>query len=129
MKLEGFLLFVAMAVIVETLVRIITTLPFFKKQTDLISYLKFLISLGFAEAVSISFVYLTHGGMILTYFGITTFPYLDAVLSGLMISGGSNLIHELYQTIVSFKEKVQAQVETQKAIVESFRNEKETVEK
>ena len=111
MKLEGFLLFVAMAVIVETLVRIITTLPFFKRQTDLISYLKFLISLGFAEAVSISFVYLTHGGMILTYFGIMTFPYLDAVLSGLMISGGSNLIHELYQTIVSFKEKVQAQKE------------------
>ena len=67
--------------------------------------------------------------MILTYFGITTFPYLDAVLSGLMISGGSNLIHELYQTIVSFKEKIQAQIETQKAIAESFRNEKETVEK
>ena len=118
MKLEGFLLFVAMAVVVETLVRIITTLPYFKKEADLISYLKFLISLGFAEAVSISFTYLTHGGMILTYFGIMTFPYLDAVLSGLMISGGSNLIHELYQTIVSFKEKIQAQRDVAKKTIE-----------
>jgi len=118
MKLEGFLLFIAMAVIVETLTRIITTLPFFKKQTDLISYLKFIVSLGFAQAISVSFVYLTKGGMILTYFGITTFPYLDAVLSGLMISGGSNLIHELYQTIISFKEKVQAQAAAAKAAVE-----------
>ncbi len=118
MKLEGFLLFIAMAVIVETLTRIITTLPFFKRQTDLISYLKFVVSLGFAQAISVSFVYLTKGGMILTYFGITTFPYLDAVLSGLMISGGSNLIHELYQTIISFKEKVQAQAAAAKAAVE-----------
>jgi len=115
MKLEGFLLFIAMAVIVETLVRIITTLPYFKKEADSISYLKFIIALGFAEAISISFVYLTKGGMLLTYVGITTFPYLDAVLSGLMISGGSNLIHELYQTIVSFKEKIQAQAEAAKA--------------
>ena len=114
MKLEGILLFIAMAVVVETLVRIITTLPYFKKEVDLISYLKFIIALGFAEAVSISFVYLTKGGMILTYFGITTFPYLDAVLSGLMISGGSNLIHDLFQTIVAFKEKIQAQVEAAK---------------
>jgi len=121
MKLEGILLFVAMAIVVETLVRIITTLPYFKKEADLISYLKFIIALGFAEAVSISFVYLTKGGMILTYFGITTFPYLDAVLSGLMISGGSNLIHELYQTIVSFKEKIQAQAEAAKATVEMLR--------
>ena len=118
MKLEGFLLFIAMAVIVETLTRIITTLPYFKRQTDLISYLKFVVSLGFAQAISVSFVYLTKGGMILTYFGITTFPYLDAVLSGLMISGGSNLIHELYQTIISFKEKVQAQAAAAKAAVE-----------
>ena len=118
MKLEGFLLFIAMAVIVETLTRIITTLPYFKRQTDLISYLKFIVSLGFAQAISVSFVYLTKGGMILTYFGITTFPYLDAVLSGLMISGGSNLIHELYQTIISFREKVQAQAAAAKAAVE-----------
>ena len=114
MKLEGILLFIAMAVVVETLVRIITTLPVFKKESDLISYLKFLISLGFAEAVSISFVYLTKGGMILTYLGIVTFPYLDAVLSGLMISGGSNLVHDLFQTITSFKEKIQAQAEAAK---------------
>ena len=118
MKLEGILLFIAMAIVVETLVRIITTLPYFKKETDLISYLKFIIALGFAEAVSISFVYLTKSGMILTYFGITTFSYLDAVLSGLMISGGSNLIHELYQTIISFKEKVQAQAKAAKATAE-----------
>jgi hypothetical protein len=114
MKLEGILLFIAMAVVVETLVRIITTLPVFKKESDLISYLKFLISLGFAEAVSVSFVYLTKGGMILTYLGIVTFPYLDAVLSGLMISGGSNLVHDLFQTITSFKEKIQAQAEAAK---------------
>jgi len=121
MKLEGILLFIAMAVVVETLVRIITTLPYFKKETDLISYLKFIIALGFAEAVSISFVYLTKGGMILTYFGITTFPYLDAVLSGLMISGGSNLIHDLFQTIVAFKEKIQAQVEASKTTTEMLK--------
>jgi len=121
MKLEGILLFIAMAVVVETLVRIITTLPYFKKETDLISYLKFIIALGFAEAVSISFVYLTKGGMILTYFGITTFPYLDAVLSGLMISGGSNLIHDLFQTIVAFKEKIQAQVEAAKTTTEMLK--------
>ena len=78
MKLVGILLFVAMAVVVETLVRIITTLPYFKKEADLISYLKFITSLVFAQAISISFVYLTQGGMILTYFGITTFLYLDA---------------------------------------------------
>jgi len=114
MKLEGILLFIAMAVVVETLVRIITTLPYFKKEADLISYLKFLISLGFAEAVSVSFVFLTKNGMILTYLGIATFPYLDAVLSGLMISGGSNLVHDLFQTIVSFKEKIQAQAEAAK---------------
>ena len=121
MKLVGILLFVAMAVVVETLVRIITTLPYFKKEADLISYLKFIIALGFAEAVSISFVYLTQGGMILTYFGITTFLYLDAVLSGLMISGGSNLIHGLFQTIVAFKEKIQAQAEAAKATVEMLK--------
>jgi len=121
MKLEGILLFIAMAVVVETLVRIITTLPYFKKETDLISYLKFIIALGFAEVVSISFVYLTKGGMVLTYFGITTFPYLDAVLSGLMISGGSNLIHDLFQTIVAFKEKIQAQVEAAKTTTEMLK--------
>ena len=121
MKLEGILLFIAMAIVVETLVRIITTLPYFKKESDSISYLKFIIALGFAEAVSFSFVYLTKDGMILTYFGITTFSYLDAVLSGLMISGGSNLIHELYQMITSFKEKVQAQAKAAKATAEILR--------
>jgi hypothetical protein len=34
---------------------------------------------------------------------------------------GSNLIHELYQTIVSFKEKIQAQAEAAKATGEMLR--------
>lgn len=125
MKLEGFLLFIAMAIIVETLTRIITSLPYFKKESDLISYLKFIIALVFAQAISVSFVYLTKSGMILTYFGITTFPYLDAVLSGLMISGGSNLMHELYQTVVSFKEKIQAQAEKAQLQLEKTKKELE----
>ena len=111
MTLTGWMLFIAMAVIVETLVRAVTTLSYFKNNSDHISNLKFYIALGFAEAISFSFVYLTKGGMILTYFGIITFPYLDAILSGLMISTGSNMVHDIYSTIINFKEKIQAQKE------------------
>ena len=38
-----------------------------------------------------------------------------------MISGGSNLIHDLFQTIVAFKEKIQAQAKAAKATAEMLK--------
>jgi len=54
--------------------------------------------------------------MLFNYFGITTFKYVDAFFSGIIIGGGSNVVHDLYETIVNYKE--QAQLKTEEKMLE-----------
>ena len=106
MKLEGILLFVGIAVLIETLVGVLFTLPYFQEDNRYNPYLKFFIKLLFAESITLSTVFLVQTIMVFGYFGITTFPYLDAGLSGLLIAGGPDLIKKVYQDIVSTREDI-----------------------
>ena len=106
MKLEGFLLFIGIAVLIEALVNVIFTLPYFQTENKYNLYIKFLIKLLFAESITLSTVFLVQTVMIFGYLGITTFPYLDAGFSGLLIAGGPDLIKKVYQDIVSTREDI-----------------------
>ena len=106
MKLEGILLFIGIAVLIEALVGVIFTLPYFQTENKYNPYLKFLIKLIFAESITLSTVFLAQTIMVFGYFGITTFPYLDAGFSGILIAGGPDLIKKIYQDIVSSREDI-----------------------
>ena len=106
MKLEGILLFVGLAVLIEALVGVLFTLPYFQTGDEKIPYLKFFIKLLFAESITLSTVFLVQAVMIFGYFGIVIFPYLDAGLSGLLIAGGVDVVKKIYQDIVENREDV-----------------------
>ena len=106
MKLEGILLFIGLAVLIEALVGVLFTLPYFQTEDEKIPYLKFFIKLLFAESITLSTVFLVQTVMIFGYFGIVIFPYLDAGLSGLLIAGGVDVVKKIYQDIVANREDV-----------------------
>ena len=119
MKLEGILLFIGIAVLIEALVSVIFTLPYFQTENKYNAYIRFFIKLLFAESITLSTVFLAQTIMVFGYFGIITFSYLDAGFSGLLIAGGVDVIKKIYQDIVSNKEeiaKLQGQTEILKDI-------------
>ena len=119
MKLEGILLFVGLAILIEALVNVLFVLPCFQTEDKRIPYIKFAIKLLFAESITLSTVFLAQTIMVFGYFGIVTFSYLDAGFSGIFIAGGPDLIKKIYQDIVSSREelaKLQGQTEILKEI-------------
>ena len=106
MKLEGFLLFIGIAVMIEALVSVIFTLPYFKTENKYNAYVRFFIKLLFAESITLSTVFLAQTVMIFGYLGIVTFSYLDAGLSGLLMAGGVDVVKKVYQDIVTNKEEI-----------------------
>ena len=122
MKLEGILYFIGVAVLIEFgLMKVLTALPYFKDENDLKVYVKFFIALIFAESITMSTVFLTQAVMVFGYFGIVTFPYLDAGLSGLLIAGGPAVIKAIYQNIISSREEL-AKIEGQVEVLKDYPN-------
>jgi len=121
MKLEGILLFVGIAVLIEALVGVLFTLPCFQTENKYNPYIKFLIKLLFAESITLSTVFLVQTVMIFGYLGITTFLYLDAGLTGLLIAGGPDLIKKVYQNIISSREEL-AKIEGQVDVLKDYPN-------
>jgi hypothetical protein len=121
MKLEGFLLWVGMSVLVTTLGNALFRFSWFDKDTTIVKNTKVAIVMLISEIVSISYVILNHTYGIFGLWGIAIYPIEDAIFSGILISGGADFVYQIYQTVVSFKEKVKADATTAQKIANNIR--------
>lgn len=125
MTIVGFLLFVVIAVLVEAIVGVIFTLPYFSSEDEKLPYIRFLIKLALAESITLSTVFLANTVMIFGYFNVVTFSYLDAALTGVLIAGGVDVVKKIYNDIVSSREdfaELKGQTEILKEIMMDAKN-------
>lgn len=109
MKLEGFLLWVGASVLITTVGNAIFRFSWFSQDTNTVKNAKIGIVIALSEILSISYVLINKTCGIFGLWGINIYPIEDAIFSGILISGGADFVYQIYQTIVSFKEKIQAQ--------------------
>ncbi|MEM3541200.1 MAG: hypothetical protein QXF86_03220 [Candidatus Bilamarchaeaceae archaeon] len=121
MILQGFLLWVGMSVLVTTVANALFRFSFFESDSNLIKNLKILIVIVLSELVSISYVLLNDAVGIFGLWGIVIYKLEDAILSGILISGGADFVYQIYKTIVSFKEKVEAQKDIARKVADSYK--------
>ena len=120
MKLEGFLLWVGASVLITTVGSAIFRFSWFNQDTNAVKNVKIGIVIALSEVLSVSYVLLNNASGIFGLWGINIYPLEDAILSGVLISGGADFVYQIYQTIVSFKEKVQAQRDVAKKTAEKL---------
>jgi hypothetical protein len=121
MVLQGFLLWVGMSVLITTTANAIFRLSWFSKQSDFITNLKIIIVILLSEAVSVSYVLLNQTSGIFGLWGIRIYPLEDAILSGILISGGADFVYQIWATISSYKEKVKAEALQEKTLAERMK--------
>lgn len=109
MKLEGFLLWVGASVLITTVGNAIFRFSWFDQKTNAVKNVKIGIVMAMSLVLSVTYVLLNKTSGIFGLWGINIYPIEDAIFSGVLISGGADFVYQIYQTIVSFKEKVQAQ--------------------
>ena len=120
MQLEGFLLWIGASVLITTAGNVIFRFSWFKQNTDKVSDVKIAIVMALSEILSISYVFVNKAPGIFGLWGIQIFPLEDAIFSGILISGGADLLYQAYATIVAFKEERRANAETAKQIAKNM---------
>ena len=75
------------------------------------SDMKLFILITISEIVMISYIHLNNVLGIFGYFGIFVYPLEDGILSGLLVSGGSDFIYQIYKTILTYKDLLQTKKE------------------
>ena len=116
MVLTGFLLWIGMSVLIVAVGNAIFRFSFFQEETKQVSDIKFAVVIAISEIVMISFVLTNRVLGIFGYFGIFLPAIEDGILSGLLVSMGSNFVYELYKAINNYKELLAAETETEKTI-------------
>jgi len=111
MILQGILLWIGMSVLVIAVGNALFRFSWFDQDTKAVKNAKIYIVLGLSIIVSVSYVLLNKALGIFGLWGINIYPLEDAILSGILISYGADSIYQIYATILSFKEKIQAQKE------------------
>lgn len=111
MKLTGFLLWVGMSTLVWYVATIIFKFSIFQREYWIIfgkkikvSDMKLVVIITLSELVMISYIHLNNVLGIFGYFGIFVYPLEDGILSGLLVSGGSDFVYQMYSTILNYKE-------------------------
>lgn len=123
MKLEGFLLWVGASVLITTVGSAIFRFSWFNQESNAVKNVKIGIVIVLSEILAVSYVIINNASGIFGLWGINIYPIEDAIFSGILISGGADFVYQIYQTIVSFKEKIQAQKEVASATAEKIREE------
>lgn len=125
MKLEGFLLWVGASVLITTVCNALFRFSWFSQEINLIKNIKIGIVIVLSEVLSISYILLNNASGIFGLWGINIYPLEDAIFSGILISGGADFVYQIYQTIIGFKEKIQAQRDVAKKTVEALEKKNE----
>jgi uncharacterized membrane protein YphA (DoxX/SURF4 family) len=121
MVLQGFLLWIGASILITTTANAIFRLSWFSKQSDFVSDLKIIVVMLLSEAVSIAYVLKNHTVGIFGLWGIQIDPLEDAILSGILISGGADFVYQIWATIFSYKEKVKAEALQEKTLAEKLK--------
>ena len=111
MHLEGFLLWLGMSVLITSVGNAIFRFSYFQEKSKKVSDIKFLIIIAISEIVMISFIKVNGVLGIFGYFGITIYPLEDGILSGLLVSMGSNFVYQIYKAIANYKDLLNAKRE------------------
>ena len=114
MKLTGFLLWIGMSVLVSYTGTVIFRFSVFKKEKIWrfkTSDVKLFIMIALSEIVMISYIHLNTVLGIFGYFGIFLYPLEDAILSGVLVSAGSDFLYQIYKTILNYKDLLNAKKE------------------
>lgn len=129
MKLTGFLLWVGMSTLTWYVATIVFRFSIFHREYWIIfgkkvkvSDMKLVVLITIAELVMISYVHLNTVLGIFGYFGIFLYPIEDAILSGLLVSGGSDFIYQMYSVIVNYKSLLQSK----KALLDKAKEKEES---
>ncbi len=67
--------------------------------------------IALSEIVMISYIHLNTVLGIFGYFGIFLYPLEDAILSGVLVSAGSDFLYQIYKTILNYKDLLNAKKE------------------
>jgi len=121
MKLTGFLLWIGASILITTAGNAIFRFSWFNRDNDTVKNAKIFIVILLSEVVSVSYVLLNKAPGIFGLWGIEVYPIEDAILSGILISGGADFLYQIYATIVSFKDKVKADSITSQKISQSIK--------
>lgn len=118
MKLTGFLLWIGMSTLTWYVGKIIFRFSIFQREywtfgrfKVKVSDMKLVILITLAELVMISYIHLNNVLGIFGYFGIFVYPLEDGILSGLLVSGGSDFIYQVEKTILKYQNLLQAKTE------------------
>ena len=118
MKLAGFLLWIGMSTLTWYVGKIIFRFSIFQREywtfgrfKVKVSDMKLVILITLAELVMISYIHLNNVLGIFGYFGIFVYPLEDGILSGLLVSGGSDFIYQVEKTILKYQNLLQAKTE------------------
>ena len=129
MKLTGFLLWVGMSTLTWYVATIVFRFSIFQREYWIIfgkkvkvSDMKLVVLITIAELVMISYIHLNTVLGIFGYFGIFLYPIEDAILSGLLVSGGSDFIYQMYSVIVNYKSLLQSK----KALLDKAKEKEES---
>lgn len=107
MKLTGFLLWIGMSVLTSYVGTVIFRFSVFKKEKIWklnTSDVKLLIMIVLSEIVMISYIHLNGVLGIFGYFGVFLYPLEDGILSGILVSAGSDFVYQIYKTILNYKD-------------------------
>jgi len=118
MKLTGFLLWIGMSTLVWYVGTIIFRFSIFQKEywnfgkvRVKVADMKLVVLITLSEIVMISYIRINTVLGIFGYFGIFLYPLEDGILSGLLVSGGSDFIYQIYKTIINYKDLLNAKKE------------------
>ena len=102
--MTGFGIWGILAIVIEYVIKGISMFPLIQNLNDKIqSYIKFALSFILSEVLAI--LYVQNGGI--GFFGllkISVVPLFDAIISGILIAGGSVLYHELLSIVTNSNE-------------------------
>jgi len=121
MILTGWLLWIGMSILTTAVANAIFRFSWFDVDSKAVKNVKVAIVMAISIVIAVSYVLINKTVAIFGLWGITIYPIMDAVASGIIISFGADFVYQIYQTIVNFKDKLNAQKEVAKATAEKIR--------